>query len=89
MYHFAGKKQDKGKDVMFQESDSEQEGDDSVGSFKVDDWINFTAEDPVLYAIAMLRIKFLALFSKHIQVSITSPSLDHLPDDQQTTSSDH
>lgn len=63
-----GKKQDKGKEVMFQESDSEQEEGDEVGSFKIDDWITFTAEDPVLYAIAMLRIKFLALFSKHIQI---------------------
>lgn len=63
-----GKKQDKSKDTLFQESDSEQEGEDSVGSFKVDEWISFTAEDPVLYAIAMLRIKFLALFSKRIQI---------------------
>ena len=65
----SGKKQDKSKEVLFQESDSEQEeGDDVVGCFKIDDWISFTAEDTVLYAIAMLRIKFLALFSKHIQI---------------------
>ncbi|XP_047132909.1 3'-5' RNA helicase YTHDC2 isoform X1 [Hydra vulgaris] len=63
------------KDAFFQESDSEEE-DTSIAeeksSFKLDDWISFTGEDHILYSIAMLRIKFLALFSKRIQIPAKS-----------------
>ncbi|XP_066911197.1 3'-5' RNA helicase YTHDC2-like [Clytia hemisphaerica] len=58
------------KDNFFQESDSEEESgqDSNTASFKIDDWMSFTGDDSTLYALAMLRIKFLALFSKHIQI---------------------
>ena len=58
------------KDNFFQESDSEEESgqDANTASFKIDDWMSFTGDDSTLYALAMLRIKFLALFSKHIQI---------------------
>jgi len=71
LYVGRGRHGDRGKENFFQESDSEEEDsmdDYSSGSFKIDEWISFTGDDSTLYALAMLRIKFLALFSKHIQI---------------------
>ena len=67
---FEGKHSSRSNEAFFQESDSEQEEGsvDGSGTFKIDDWILFTADDPALYTVAMLRVKFLVLFTKHIQI---------------------
>ena len=65
-----GRRNDKNRETFFQESDSEHDEsfEDSNSTFKIDDWILFSSDDSSLNAIAMLRIKFLSLFSKHIQL---------------------
>ncbi|XP_057292313.1 3'-5' RNA helicase YTHDC2-like [Hydractinia symbiolongicarpus] len=69
-----GKRNERNRDNFFQESDSEQEdsNDENTSFFKIDDWITFSADDMTLNSVAMLRVKFLALFTKHIQIPAKS-----------------